>query len=54
MRLGYKHISRIITNKQWSKDTAGLLFFYESLSPTQRLDIKQIFDKNKNYSYPHD
>ena len=42
-----QRLEKYIHNREWQKSRNGLISFYESLTPKQREEIKQIFIRNK-------
>lgn len=41
-----QRLEKYIHNREWQKSKNGLLCFYESLTPKQRQEIKEIFKNN--------
>lgn len=43
-----KRLSKKISTNDWKKSMSSLLEVYDCLSPSQRKEIKLLFNKNKN------
>ena len=48
MKINSKVLIKIISNIEWLRSQKTLLEVYDSLSPSQRSELKELLIKNKN------